>query len=345
MSSVAFDPRLRHGVFENSMSHPVYLSARLPALVAVLLLAGCASREPVLAPQLPAGATGLELTQTPFFPQEQYQCGPAALATVLTVSGVAITPQKLVPRVYIPAREGSLQTELVAASRSYGRLPYRIDPSLEGLLAELRAGRPVLVLQNLGLDSYPLWHYAVVVGFDPADDQVVLRSGRTEREILSAARFLDTWQRAGAWGLVILRPGELPARPDAEAYLTDAAALEAVQQTEVARQAYAAAARRWPDNPIALFGLANTRYAEGELQQAEAAYRELIRRHPDYAAAYNNLAQTLADRGCYAAALDTVERGLALEAAGLGDTLERTRATIAAHRQNDMRPGADCPPD
>jgi len=34
----------------------------------------------------------VELTEVPFFPQEDYQCGPAALATVLNVTGVTITP-------------------------------------------------------------------------------------------------------------------------------------------------------------------------------------------------------------------------------------------------------------
>jgi tetratricopeptide (TPR) repeat protein len=56
----------------------------------VLLAAGCAS----LAPQTaklhdtlaPALHERVELTEVPFFPQSEYQCGPAALATVLAVA-------------------------------------------------------------------------------------------------------------------------------------------------------------------------------------------------------------------------------------------------------------------
>ena len=59
------------------------------------------------------------------------------------------------------------QVELVAAIRRYGRVPYEIEPSLSSLTAELQAGRPVLVLQNLGIKIAPLWHYAVVVGYSP----------------------------------------------------------------------------------------------------------------------------------------------------------------------------------
>ena len=43
---------------------------------------------------------GVELTQTPFFPQQSHQCGPAALATALGASGVDVTPDDLVPQTY-----------------------------------------------------------------------------------------------------------------------------------------------------------------------------------------------------------------------------------------------------
>ena len=54
----------------------------------------------------------VELTTVPFFPQEEYQCGPAALATVLTWTGVNVTPAELAPQVYLPERQGSLQLEI-----------------------------------------------------------------------------------------------------------------------------------------------------------------------------------------------------------------------------------------
>ncbi len=117
----------------------------------------------------------MELSATPFFPQSDYQCGPAALATVLTASGVTTTPEALVPKVYLPGRQGSLQPELVAAARQYDRLAYVLEPALAQVVAEVAAGRPVLVMQNLGLASYPVWHFAVVVGYDREAEQLVLR--------------------------------------------------------------------------------------------------------------------------------------------------------------------------
>ncbi|MDX1607568.1 MAG: PA2778 family cysteine peptidase, partial [Candidatus Competibacterales bacterium] len=296
------------------------------ALLAGLLLAGCAGRGPLLDAR--RDGAGLTLTDIPFFPQRQYHCGPAALATVLVASGVPVAPDELVPLVYLPARRGSLQAELMATARGYGRLPYPIGPSLDELLAELGASRPVLVLQNLGLESVPIWHYAVVIGFDPAQDRLILHSGVTERLRMSAQRFLNTWRRAGAWGLVMLAPGELPARPDPDRYLRAAAALESTGRVAAAERAYRAVLEHWDDRPLARFGLANSRHAQGDYRQAEVLYRSLLARRPEHVPARHNLARTLAARGCYAAALEQLDIGQASAAPALGATFRRTRAEL-----------------
>jgi hypothetical protein len=113
----------------------------------------------------------LELTETPFFPQEIHQCGPAALATVLNADRISVTPEALADEIYIPGREGSLQAELLAAVRTHERIAVRLEPRLEAVLAPLSERRPVLVLQNLGFKTYPRWHYAVLVGWDAAANE------------------------------------------------------------------------------------------------------------------------------------------------------------------------------
>ena len=302
------------------------------ALVLTLLLASCTSPKLLLPPGTTEdlASTPVELAHTPFYPQTAHQCGPAALATVLQASGIDVTPDDLVPEVYLPAREGSLQAELVAATRRHDRLPYPIAPEFAALLQELHAGRPVLVLQNLGPRFYPLWHYAVVIGYQPDTGYVILRSGSTERERMYGARFLKTWERAGYWGLVVLQPGKLPARPELRTYLRATADLEAIGQTEAAGKAYTAATRRWPDSTIAWLGLGNTRYNTGDLQAAEYSYRQAIRHAPEHLAAWNNLAETLAQRGCYNAARTTLDTALAQSSTetALHNQLLRTREEI-----------------
>ena len=134
--------------------------------MALLLLSGCATQlqaTKLMDSPPPGLSTAVELRQVPFFPQERYQCGPAALATVLNWSGVTITPEQLVDEVYLPQRHGSLQVELMAATRRHQRLPYILEPDLQAMLDEVRGGHPVLVLLNLGLSWYPVWHYVVVM--------------------------------------------------------------------------------------------------------------------------------------------------------------------------------------
>lgn len=303
--------------------------ARAAGFATLLLLAAC-GRTPVLGPV--AAGERIELADVPFYPQDAYQCGPAALATVLRESGVAIDPEQLVAAVYLPDRKGSLQIELAAAARRHGRVPYSIDPDMAGLLNALRAGRPVLVLQNLGIRDWPLWHFAVVIGFDARREEFILRSGTTRRETTAAARFLRTWELGGNWGLVLLAPGELLPDTDRERYLRAVTDMEGVAPPAVLRESFAAALARWPDDPWALVGLGNAQYNAGDARAAEAVFRQVLARDPDHLVARNNLAQILSERGCRAAALALLDPALAQLPADAREReqLAATRAEILA---------------
>lgn len=314
------------------------------ALAATLALGGCATQGPLLAPAGPGALPPrIELVETPFFPQRDYQCGPAALATVMAAAGVPVQADDLVAEVYLPARRGSLQAEMVAATRSRGLLPYVVPPSNLSLLAQVAAGRPVLVLQKTGAGPWPGWHYAVVVGYDTGEDRVVLRSGTDARLEVSAARFIATWDRADRWALVVLVPGELPADPDFERYMQAAAGLEATGQIEAAARAYAAATREWPAAALPQLGLANLAYARDDLAGAEQGFRAAIERAPGDAAARNNRATVLLALGCPLAA----RREIAI-AAVLADAGPYETAVAATRREIESASGPDaagCPPD
>lgn len=218
------------------------------ALLAVLvLLEGCSGIAPTL--DRPAvGAEAQELTDVPFFPQREYECGPAALAEVLTYSGIARSPDDLVAQVYLPGRQGSLQAEMIAAARRQGRLVYPLKTPQE-MQDQLQAGWPVLVFQDLGLPQYPRWHYAVLVGWK-SGREVVLRSGTTRRAVLNEATFLRTWEWGGAWAQVVLAPDQLPARADPDRYLAAAWNLESIGHIDAALRAYQTATRRWPEDDL-----------------------------------------------------------------------------------------------
>lgn len=313
-------------------------------LVAALAAAaaGCAGPS-ALGPQWPADSPRvIELEATPFYPQAEFQCGPAALATVLGATGRPVSPAALAAEIYVPDRRGSLQPEIVAAARRRGLLVYPIRPELGDLVAQLTAGQPVLVLQNLGIRSLPVWHYAVVVGADATTDVVVLRSGTERRRREPARDFLRRWDLAGRWGVITLQPGGLPADPDWPAYLRAAADLEAAGHPAAAGAAYAAALDADPGLGAGRLGLANVRYAEGRLDEAAATLEPLAADPVFGAAALNNLANLRLEQGCPAAAAAALARAEAHAAApGYESALADTRARLEqARRESD---GSGCP--
>ncbi|MGI9321196.1 MAG: PA2778 family cysteine peptidase, partial [Thiogranum sp.] len=251
-----------------------------------------------------------ELLDIPFFPQDAYQCGPASLATVLNFQGVAVSPPQLQALVYLPERKGSLQAEMLAAAAHYGRLGVRIPPSMDSLLLELSSGNPVIVLQNLGFGALPFWHYAVVVGYDMEKDEVYLRSGKDRRRADGFRFFLKTWSGSNHWAMVVVSPGTVPVSVTEKDYLAAASALERRKENDTALQVFEAATRRWPDSYLAWAGTGNAAFSHSRFSEAEQAYRQALRVKPDRASIMNNLALTLAERGCKQAALSVMNCAL-----------------------------------
>lgn len=298
---------------------------------AVLLSAGCA-RPPALAPDriatLPPRA---ELTETPYFPQAQHYCGPASLAMALGARGVAVRQEQLAEHVYLPARKGSLPLDMLGGARRAGAVALRVEPRLEAVMAYVAAGYPVVVLQNLALRWYPMWHYAVVVGYDLEAKEVRLRSGDEARQVLSTATFDATWARSGRWALVVARPGEVPPPADRVAYTDAALALERVNRPREARAAYEAGVARWPGDLTLMIGAGNATYALGDTEGAEAAFRRAAVEHPESDAALNNLAHVLAQRGAYDEAAAVARRAVDLDGPNAG-VARATLEEIASHR-------------
>lgn len=276
------------------------------------LFAGCAGLKK--AETLPTANNvppSIELETVPFYPQERYQCGPAALAMALSWSGLPIRPEFLTDEVYTPALEGSLQTALISAARRHGRIAY-VSDAMDVMFSEVAAGHPMIVLQNIGLSWYPIWHYAVVVGYDLQKEMVILRSGVTARKLMPFHIFEKTWARSNYWGLIILRPAELPAVAKEEPFLAAVLGLERSRQWRAAIAGYQTALTRWPGNLAALMGLGNSYYALGELRSSEEVLRQTVCLHPEAGSAFNNLAQILSDQGRRPEALEAARKAVSL---------------------------------
>jgi len=213
----------------------------------------------------------VELGATPFHPQEVNHCGPAALASALGAAGIEATPDSLAPTVYLPARQGSLPLDMLGGARRAGAMAVRTAPGLEALMEHVAAGVPVVVLQNLSLQWVPMWHYAVVIGFDRPGGRLILRSGVESRQALSLRTFEHTWARSGHWAMIAFRPGQLPVGVPREPYTESAVALERLGRLAEARAAYEAGLTHWPGDPTLAVGLANVAHAQGDRGGAETA--------------------------------------------------------------------------
>lgn len=277
----------------------------------------------------------------PFFPQTEYDCGPAALATILNTAGVPVSPAELVDAVYIEGLRGSLQVELLASTRRYGLIPVPVGESPERLLAEVESGRPVLVMQNLAFARAPVWHYAVVVGYSADRGRFILRSGTEPRRLERESRFLRSWRLAGHWGFVAVRPGEMPASATPDSYMRALIGASGHLESTDGDRAYAAALGRWPDDPFVLFLAATREHERDELARAAGLYRRLLAVDPAHAAGRNNLANLLLAQGCPEQAAR--EARLALQSEGPdGDFVAAINATIAEIGAASVAPGSAC---
>ena len=294
------------------MSRVRRLAARISSALLLLALVACATPQTESLLDNPTAVPRrAEVEGVPFFPQQEYYCGPAALATVLSWSGLPVTQDEGAAQVYTPGREGTLRSDMVAAARRNGRLAVPVD-RLASLTAELAAGHPVVVFQNLGLDWFPVWHYAVAIGYDLDAGHLILRSGLEPRRVMPLRTFERTWARGDHWALVVLPPGKIPVSADEMTVLRAATGLEQAGRLREAAAAYAAIAERWPDSLEASIGLGNVAYGAGDLEAAEDAFRSAIRRHPDAAAAWNNLAHVLGEQGRRAEAVAAARRAVRL---------------------------------
>jgi len=255
----------------------------------------------------------VELESAPFYPQRDYQCGPAALATVINFHKPETTPDSLVPQIYIPELKGTLQIEMLAASRRLNRLAIEQDGQLTSILKEVANGNPVLVMQNLGFEGYPYWHYAVVIGYDLDKREIILRSGEIKRLVRPFSVFERTWQRSKFWSVIVVPAGVMPVTVNAESYSKAAIAFELTSAKQQSLLVYQKGVQRWPGNFLLQMGLGNISYALNEYSEAEKAFLTATKLKPQKAEAWNNLAYALIMQGKKKQSLKSVNKAIEIE--------------------------------
>lgn len=277
-----------------------------------LLLGGCAAQPRLSASTLAQLPKQSYVTGVPFHSQRDYQCGPAALAMALGASGVEVSVDQLIPQVFLPGREGSVQPEMLATVRRHQRISYPLSGGFDALLTEVDAGHPVVVLQNLALPILPMWHYAVVIGYDQSREQLLLHSGEQSRQVTAMSRFDATWARSERWAMVALPAGQLPTTVSAQVATDSIAAFEATAGAQAALPAWQAVVSRWPHHALGWFALGNARHADGNPLAAADAFKQATEQDSTLAAAWLNLGLTQQGLGQMAEAKASLRHAAAL---------------------------------
>jgi tetratricopeptide (TPR) repeat protein len=256
-------------------------------------------------------ADKVTIEDVPFVQQEKNFCGPASLAMAMGYAGNPVPVDTLASQSITPAKKGAIQADILGAARRNGMLAVEIA-GLSSLLHEVEAGHPVLVLENLGLSWYPIWHYSVVTGYDLAREQVTRHSGSSQNATKDLRVFERCWQDSNYWGVVVLQPGELSAGAGELAHSVAAAALEQLGKTEQAECAYKAILKKWPSSLGALIGMGNLRDAAGDPVAAARFLSRAVKAYPESSIAWHNLAIAEGESGKRAKAQASAQRAMRL---------------------------------
>jgi predicted double-glycine peptidase len=169
-----------------------------------VLFFGCAGNVEIKPP-----GTGPFIQGVPFFAQDEYMCGPAALASVIGFHGRSEGMEAVAKEVYSAKLKGALPMDLLLYAKSKGFEAKYYKGSIEGLKESLERGEPLILFLNLGYDFYPAGHYVVAVGMDEAAGVVFAHSGMNREEAFTLRELEKSWSKTG-WSTLLVRPKERP---------------------------------------------------------------------------------------------------------------------------------------
>ena len=154
---------------------------------------------------LSPGSSAVRIDKVPFYPQDEYQCGPASLAGVMNYWKVPVTPDEIAREIFSRTARGTLTIDMVFYAERKGLTARQYRGSWNDLRKKVTDGYPLVVLVDEGFSLYQANHYMVVTGFD--DRGVIVNSGPTKQGVVETDAFVRRWERAGFWTLWIY-PGE-----------------------------------------------------------------------------------------------------------------------------------------
>lgn len=174
------------------------------------VMTGCAASRPheAAAPREGAG----RVLEVPFFADDTDQCGPSALASVMTFWDRAVAPAELRKEMYLAHLKGTLPVDLLLTAKRRGFAAHFSNGSLETVKAELMKGRPLIAFVNQGYDFMPLGHYMVITGYDDERGGLYVHSGLKADKFVPYEKFLEDWDKTRRATMLVV-PAEMDKAP------------------------------------------------------------------------------------------------------------------------------------
>lgn len=268
-----------------------------------------------------------KIDSVPFYPQQDFYCGPTTLAEVFNFHGENLTPSNIAPSTFTPKQQGTFQVEMKVASREHGFLPYSEQATLQQIISLVSDDIPIIVFQNVALRILPQWHYAVVIGYDVSKRELILHTGVTAEHSMSFELFERTWARGDYWMLAPLPVKAISDYLDPFVYINTAYDMLKLETTNefaqnmiqnnsqtpaqpVALNFLKAAVKQWPQQWLAYFLIANY-YIENSPEQALNWFDQGITVGKYHAAYLNNYSIALLNTNNYEASLMVINEAIA----------------------------------
>lgn len=167
--------------------------------LSLVLASGCSRGTRELSITRPSQTVIIE--DVPFFPQVDYQCGPASLAGVLNYYGDIVSPDEIAGSIYRQNIRGTVSLDMVLYARQRGLASRWYKGSTDEIVGSVDSGNPIIVMIDLGFSVARAYHYMVITGYSFTG--VIANTGTTPQKLISWERFMSQWEKTQNWTLLI----------------------------------------------------------------------------------------------------------------------------------------------
>lgn len=228
------------------------------------------------------------LADFPFVLQEENYCGPATLSMAFKYYDHDIDQEEISKSVFLKEGEGTYQTLMLREIRKNGFYAININ-HYEDMIKEINNDSPVIVFHNLGFDWYPLWHYAIVYGYDLDKEIFYVHSAAEKAKEWEMDKFERSWRRGDNWAVVVNPVDKLSLTGSELEHMRSAAFIESFHGAEKAKIAYQKILEKWPNSLMANMGLGNVYLKENNKELALKFYLKAQKIDPENKVVKNNI--------------------------------------------------------